>query len=171
VGACRQDRGIPYSDNLLSLMGSGPFALAKKGAVARQISLCGRRWEDQRFELTEPETPWDPKQPVSSPTALSPSHTLLASLSSAHGVADINSVSFAPAYNHSPSGAAKAEALSSLEARSEEVNEDEERAKAEVGHLLASCADDGTVRVWLLPSSPWYASHGKDVGPEGEVLE
>ncbi|KAL9936283.1 hypothetical protein V8E36_005125 [Tilletia maclaganii] len=123
------------------------------------------------FELTEPETPWDPKQPVSSPTALSPSHTLLASLSSAHGVADINSVSFAPAYNHSPSGAAKAEALSSLEARSEEVNEDEERAKAEVGHLLASCADDGTVRVWLLPSSPWYASHGKDVGPEGEVLE
>ncbi|KAE8258334.1 hypothetical protein A4X13_0g1761 [Tilletia indica] len=116
------------------------------------------------FELTEPELPWDPTKPVSQASTLCPTHTLAATLPSAHGVSDINSLAFAPSYSPSTSNKNPAGP------RFEEVNEDADRARQAVGHLLASCADDGSVRVWVLPSSPWYETEGKEIGKEGEVL-
>ncbi|KAK0535583.1 Cytosolic iron-sulfur protein assembly protein [Tilletia horrida] len=124
------------------------------------------------FELTEPETPWDPAQPVSSPSALCPSHTLIASLASAHGVADINAVAFAPTQHPaSPPRQAAAQSGQAQASRFEEIDEEAEKGRLAMGHLLASCADDGSVRVWVLPSSPWYEAEGKEIGREGEVLE
>ncbi|KAK0562499.1 Cytosolic iron-sulfur protein assembly protein [Tilletia horrida] len=120
------------------------------------------------FEMTEPESPWDPISPISSPAVLCPSHSLLASLSSAHGVADINSIAFAPT---PPQHSAPQQQAQQQQERFQEVNEAEENLQKSMGsNLLASCADDGSVRVWVLPGSEWYSTNGKDVGPEGEVL-
>ncbi|KAE8202886.1 hypothetical protein A4X06_0g2491 [Tilletia controversa] len=114
------------------------------------------------FELTEPEQAWDPTKPVSSPTTLSPTHTLLTTLPSAHGVSDINSLAFAP--TSYPSAI-------STQSRFQEIDDDADRAKGAMGHLLASCADDGSVRVWVLPGCSWYESEGRGIGRDGEVLE
>ncbi|CAD6976708.1 unnamed protein product, partial [Tilletia controversa] len=78
------------------------------------------------FELTEPEQAWDPTKPVSSPTTLSPTHTLLTTLPSAHGVSDINSLAFAP--TSYPSAI-------STQSRFQEIDDDADRAKGAMDRI------------------------------------
>ncbi|KAJ1017847.1 hypothetical protein NDA16_005163 [Ustilago loliicola] len=88
---------------------------------------------------------------------LAPKVELIAKVERAHGSADVNCVSWAPESLNARSG--------STTARIEELMDDGETPKSGavgVSHeimsdMLASAGDDGSVKVWTLPSSPYAA--------------
>lgn len=87
---------------------------------------------------------------------LAPNITLIAQQYQAHGDADVNCVSWAPAkLTKAPN--LQEEAMQIRELNEEEVQEMEREKEGTVDEdafplssLLASAADDGTVKVWIL---------------------
>ncbi len=101
---------------------------------------------------------------------------VVARMEAAHGVHEANSVGWAPrsiardATQHFPdslASAAAADQSAAAKGRFEELGEEEQAAEEERnrragGHsrmcdLLASTGDDGSVRVWAMPDSPFVA--------------
>lgn len=88
---------------------------------------------------------------------LAPTVELIAKMERAHGSADVNCVAWAPENLNARSGHAAAQI--------EELLDDGETLKGAGGgvthefmsDMLASAGDDGSVKVWTLPSSPYTA--------------
>ena len=92
---------------------------------------------------------------------------MLATFEDAHGVNDINCVSFAPKsiasndlaiYPDSAGSGATKRGEAQISEIQDADNADERNVRAS-GHshlcdLLASAADDGTLRIWVVPESP-----------------
>ncbi|SPO31145.1 related to WD40 protein Ciao1 [Ustilago trichophora] len=107
------------------------------------------------YEITASED--DDKQ-------LAPKVELIAKMERAHGSADVNCVSWAPESLNGKAG-------SGMSAKIEELMEDGETPKnggvaGGVAHeimsdMLASAGDDGSVKVWTLPNSPYAATAAK----------
>ncbi|CAO1636986.1 unnamed protein product [Sympodiomycopsis kandeliae] len=123
--------------------GQGDTSLGKIAAGAGDGRIC-------IFDIVAPRDSF-----------LKPTVNLLSTISEAHGVSDVNSVSFGPvdiSGKTSPfSPMDFPDALESDQERFQEVAEDDEgesnkhNRRVKWNNLLASTGDDGTLRIWQLP--------------------
>lgn len=106
--------------------------------------------------------------PPTSKTSMAPVVVIVASVSEAHGVSDVNSLSFGPVDLSGRSSGFRMQDFPDAGGEDEDVGEGEDEMRFvelnEVGqsrshkqlswnHLIASTGDDGSVKVWKLPPS------------------